>query len=269
MTDLEKHALNIRRNVVKMVHEAKCGHPGGSLGCADIVTYLYFKEMNINKDNIKTVNRDRFVLSKGHCAPTLYATLSEKGLLDEDLLSLRKIGSKLQGHPNMNLVDGVDMSTGSLGQGISAAVGMAIAEKLKGTNNRIYCLCGDGECEEGEVWEASMCASHYKLDNLCVIVDHNGLQIDGNIEDVAGLVNLKEKFASFGYNVIEIDGHNFDEIEKAFNSAKEVKGKPTLIYMNTIKGKGVSYMENAANWHGVAPNDEEFKIAMEELKEID
>ena len=265
--ELINHALNIRRNIVKMVYEANSGHPGGSLGCADILTYLYFKEMNINKDNLSSLDRDRFVLSKGHCSPALYATLKERDLLSEDLSTFRQINSKLQGHPNMNYVDGVDMSTGSLGQGISCAVGMAIANKLDKNDHRIYVLCGDGESEEGIVWEALMASAHYKLDNLVVIFDVNGLQIDGNVQDVIGPLPLKEKALAFGLNTIECDGHNFDELERAFENARECKDKPTVIIAHTIKGKGVSYMENNYGWHGKAPNEEEYNIAMNELKE--
>lgn len=264
---LRKHALNIRKNIITMIYNAQSGHPGGSLGCADILTYLYFKEMKINKKNIGTVDRDRFVLSKGHCSPALYATLKEKGLLDEDLLTFRKINSRLQGHPNMNYVDGVDMSTGSLGQGISTAVGMAIANKLDKNKHRIYCLCGDGESEEGIVWEALQTAVHYNLDNLCVIFDCNNLQIDGKVEDVAGDLNLKEKAKAFGAYVLDCNGHDFDDIEKALKKAKENKDKPTVIIAHTIKGKGVSFMEDNASWHGSAPNEEQYNNALKELKE--
>ena len=264
---LKQHALNIRRNIVNMVYSAQSGHPGGSLGSADILTYLYFEEMNINKDNVSTTNRDRFILSKGHCSPGLYATLKEADLLDDDLNTFRQIDSKLQGHPNMNYVDGVDMSTGSLGQGISCAVGMAIANKIDNSNNRVYVLCGDGESEEGIVWEAMMSACHYKLDNLCIIFDLNHLQIDGNVEDVIGPLPLVDKAKAFGANVIECDGNDFDSIRKAFNEAKNRKEIPTVIVANTIKGKGVSYMENNYGWHGKAPNEEEYKTAMEDLKE--
>ncbi|MBQ0037006.1 MAG: transketolase [Firmicutes bacterium] len=265
---LKNHALNIRRNIVTMVYNAKSGHPGGSLGCADILTYLYFEEMNVNKDNVKSTNRDRFVLSKGHCSPALYATLHEAGLLDEDLSSFRQINSKLQGHPNMNYVDGVDMSTGSLGQGISAAVGMAIANKIDNNDNRVYVLVGDGEAEEGIVYEAMMSAAHYKLDNLCIIFDQNGLQIDGNVEDVVGPLPLLDKAKAFNCNAIECDGNDFDELAKAFAIAKQTKEKPTVIVAHTIKGKGVSFMENNYAWHGSAPNDEQYQIAMEDLKEL-
>ena len=264
---LEKHALNIRRNVVKMVYAAQSGHPGGSLGCADILTMLYFEQMNINKKNVSSTNRDRFVLSKGHCSPALYATLAEKGLLKEDLLSFRQLHSKLQGHPNMNYIEGVDMSTGSLGQGVSTAVGMAIANKLDKNKNRVYALVGDGESEEGIVWEAMMAAAHYKLDNLCVIFDVNKLQIDGNVEDVIGPLPLDKKAKAFGFNVINVNGNDFDALRKAFEEAKKTKGKPTCIVASTIKGKGVSYMENNYAWHGAAPNKEQYEIAMKDLKE--
>lgn len=268
INELKSHALNIRRNIVKMVYDAQSGHPGGSLGCADVLTYLYFEEMNINRDNLNTTNRDRFVLSKGHCSPALYAALKERDLLDEDLKTFRQINSKLQGHPNMNYVAGVDMSTGSLGQGVSTAVGMAIANKLDKNDKRVYALVGDGESEEGIVWEALMAAAHYKLDNLVVIFDQNGLQIDGNVQDVVGPLPLKEKAAAFGCNVLECDGHNFEEIDAAFKKARECTDKPTVIVAHTVKGKGVSFMENNYGWHGKAPNEEEFNIAMEDLKEV-
>ncbi len=266
MDNLGLHANNIRKNIVKMVANAKSGHPGGSLSAADIMTVLYFEEMNINEDNVDSIDRDRFVLSKGHASPCLYAALAERGLLHEDLLTFRKLNSNLQGHPNMNSVAGVDMSTGSLGQGISAAVGMAIANKLGKNDYRVYAMLGDGECEEGQVWEAAMAASHYHLDNLCAIVDFNGLQIDGNVQDVMDPTPIDKKFEAFGWNTINIDGHDFDDIRNAFKVARECKGKPTMILAHTIKGKGVSYMENAANWHGVAPNEEQLKIALEELE---
>ena len=266
MDNLGLHANNIRKNIVKMVANAKSGHPGGSLSAADIMTVLYFEEMNINEDNVDSIDRDRFVLSKGHASPCLYAALAERGLLHEDLLTFRELNSNLQGHPNMNSVAGVDMSTGSLGQGISAAVGMAIANKLGKNDYRVYAMLGDGECEEGQVWEAAMAASHYHLDNLCAIVDFNGLQIDGNVQDVMNPTPIDKKFEAFGWNTINIDGHDFDDIRNAFKVARECKGKPTMILAHTIKGKGVSYMENAANWHGVAPNEEQLKIALEELE---
>ena len=267
MENLYNHAKNIRKNIVRMVYEAASGHPGGSLSSADLITVLYFKEMNLTKENAKTIDRDRFVLSKGHASPLLYATLAEKGIIEEkELSTFRAINSKLQGHPNMNYVDGVDMSTGSLGQGISCAVGMAIANQYDQNNHRIYTLLGDGECEEGQVWEAVMAAAHYKLDTLCAIVDYNGLQIDGNIQDVIGPAPFKEKFEAFGWHVIEVGGHNFDEIYAAFEEAKTIKGKPTCIVAHTIKGKGVSYMENNAGWHGSAPNEEQYNVALHDLE---
>lgn len=266
--DLKLHALNVRRNIVQMVYDAQSGHPGGSLGSTDILTYLYFNEMNVNKDNFKGTNRDRFVLSKGHCSPALYGVLKEANLLDEDLKTFRQINSNLQGHPNMNEVDGVDMSTGSLGQGISCAVGMAIANKIDNNDNRVYVLCGDGESEEGLVWEAMMAACHYKLDNLCIIFDLNHLQIDGNVDDVVGPLPLLDKAKAFGANTVECDGNDFDSLANAFTQARNTKGVPTVIVANTIKGKGVSYMENNYGWHGKAPNEDEYKQAMEELKEV-
>ena len=264
---LQNHAQNIRRNIVQMVYDAKSGHPGGSLGSADILTYLYFEEMNVNKDNVASTNRDRFVLSKGHCTPALYATLHEVGLLPDDLKTFRQINSNLQGHPNMNHVEAVDMSTGSLGQGISAAVGMAIANKLDKNDNRVYALCGDGEAEEGIVWEALMAAAHYNLDNLCVVFDVNGLQIDGDVQEVIGPLPLPEKARAFMCNTIECDGNDFESLKKAFDEAKATKGKPSVIIANTTKGKGVSFMENNYAWHGAAPNDEQYATAMEDLKE--
>ena len=262
---LHLHATNIRKNIVKMVTSAKSGHPGGSLSATDLITTLYFNVMDINEENVGTIERDRFVLSKGHAAPLLYAVLAEKGLLNVDLLSLRKIGSPLQGHPNMNMVKGVDMSTGSLGQGISCAVGMALANKLDNKEYRVYSLLGDGESQEGQVWEAAMAAAHYKLDNLCAMLDYNELQIDGSIHDVMNPSPLDEKFKAFGWHVICIDGHDYDQINQAFEEAKTVKGKPTMILAKTIKGKGVSFMENNANWHGVAPKPEECEVAIKEL----
>ncbi len=264
--NLKESALNMRRNIIEMVYTAQSGHPGGSLSACDIVCYLYLKEMNITKENARSYKRDRFVLSKGHASPLLYAALCEKGLLDQkELCGFRQIDSKLQGHPNMNYVEGVDMSTGSLGQGISAAVGMAIANKLDKREDRVYCLLGDGECEEGEVYEALMSASHNKLDNLCLILDYNHLQIDGDIKDVAGPEPFKEKFEAFGLKVLEIDGHDFNAIEEAFNKARAEKGRPTMIIAHTIKGKGVSFMENNYAWHGSAPNSEQYEKAMQEL----
>lgn len=267
INNLKKHANNIRKNIVEMVYNAQSGHPGGSLGCADILTYLYFEQMNINKNNLESIDRDRFVLSKGHCSPALYAVLHEAGLLEEDLQTFRQINSKLQGHPNMNYVAGVDMSTGSLGQGVSAAVGMALANKLDKNNHRIYALLGDGESEEGIVWEAMMAAAHYKLDNLCIIFDLNHLQIDGDVQDVIGPLPLLEKAKAFGANTVECDGNDFSSLKQAFDIAENTKDMPTVIIANTIKGKGVSFMENNYAWHGSAPNSEQYEQAMAELKE--
>lgn len=265
---LKTFATNIRKNIVKMVAGAKSGHPGGSLSGADLLTVLYFNEMNITKENADSTNRDRFVLSKGHASPLLYATLFEKGLLDEELDSFRRINSKLQGHPNMNYVGAVDMSTGSLGQGISCAVGMALANKIDGNDNRVYALLGDGECQEGQVWEAAMAAAHYELDNLCAILDFNGLQIDGDITKVLNPTPFDKKFEAFNWNVITIDGHDYDQIKDAYAKAKECKGKPTLILANTIKGKGVSFMENNYAWHGSAPSAEQLAQALADLEEV-
>ena len=263
---LRMTACKVRMGIIEATHAAKCGHPGGSLSAADMFTYLYFKEMNVDPQNPKMENRDRFVLSKGHTAPGLYATLALRGFFPvEDLDSLRQIGSHLQGHPNMNLTPGVDMSTGSLGQGISAAAGMALAAKYQKKDCRVYTLLGDGEIQEGQVWEAMMLAAHYKLDNLCVIIDNNGLQIDGKVSDVMSPYPIPEKLRAFGFEVVEIDGHDFDQIEAAFDQARATKGKPFGIVMKTTKGKGVSYMENQAGWHGKAPNDEEYETAMKEL----
>ena len=260
-------ACKVRMGVIESTHGAKAGHPGGSLSAAEVYTYLYFKEMNIDPKNPKWEDRDRFVLSKGHTTPGLYSTLAERGFFPvEDLPTFRHIDSYLQGHPNMNTVPGVDMSTGSLGQGISVATGMALAAKHTGKANRVYALLGDGEIQEGQVWEACMAAAHYKLDNLCIIVDNNGLQIDGNIADVMSPYPIVDKLVSFGFEVAAVDGHNFDELEAAFNKARETKGKPFAIVMKTVKGKGVSYMENNAGWHGKAPNDAEYEQAMTELK---
>ena len=272
MTSSEKKQLQItackiRMGIIDSTHSAKAGHPGGSLSATEIFTYLYFKEMNIDPQNPKWEDRDRFVLSKGHTAPGLYSALAHRGFFPvEDLLTLRKIDSYLQGHPNMNLVPGIDMSTGSLGQGISTAVGMALAAKHTGKSNRVYSLLGDGEIQEGQVWEACMAAAHYKLDNLCIIVDNNGLQIDGNIADVMSPYPIVGKLEAFGFNTLAIDGHDFDAIEEAFNSAKATKGAPTAIVITSVKGKGVSFMENDAGWHGKAPNDAEYEQAMSELK---
>ena len=272
MTSSEKKQLQItackvRMGVIESTHGAKAGHPGGSLSAAEVFTYLYFKEMNIDPANPRWEDRDRFVLSKGHTAPGLYSALALRGYFPvEDLPKLRHIDSYLQGHPNMNSVPGVDMSTGSLGQGISAAVGMAMAAKYQGKSNRVYSLLGDGEIQEGQVWEACMAASHYKLDNLCIVVDNNGLQIDGNVADVMSPYPIVDKLLAFGFNVHAVDGHDLDALDKAFQNAKKTTGQPTAIVMSTVKGKGVSFMENNAGWHGKAPNDEEYAQAMNELK---
>ena len=266
---LKQHANSVRQKIVAMVHAAQSGHPGGSLSAADIITYLYYEVLDINEDNINSTNRNRFVLSKGHASPALYGILDELGLLHEDILTFRKLHSNLQGHPSIGLVPGVDMSTGSLGQGCSASVGMALANKLDNNGYDVYTLIGDGESEEGLVWEASMAAAHYKLDNLCFILDLNHLQIDGRIEEVMNPGSHVEKFKAFGFNVVECDGHDFESIAKAFASFKDNKGKgkPTAIIAHTIKGKGVSFMEDNGGWHGVAPNDEQYEIAMNDLKE--
>jgi transketolase len=263
---LEKIANDIRIGVIEAVYSAKSGHPGGSLSCADILTVLYFNQMNINEKEPNAKARDRFVLSKGHCSPALYSTLARKGYFEkEKLLTFRNIESNLQGHPDMNKVPGVDMTSGSLGQGLSVANGMALASKLNEDGYRVYCLLGDGEIEEGQVWEAAMTSNKYKLDNLCVIVDNNNLQIDGKIEEVKGLTNIGDKFKSFGFEVLQIDGNNIEELLNAFNVAKQIKGRPTVIIAKTIKGKGVSFMENKVEWHGRAPKEEEYKQAIEEL----
>ena len=265
--ELQTLACKVRIGIVESTNAAKCGHPGGSLSSADVFTYLYFKEMNIDTANPRMENRDRFVLSKGHTAPGLYATLANRGFFPvEDLLTLRRIDSYLQGHPNMNTVPGVDMSTGSLGQGVSVAAGMALGLKHQGSDARVYTLLGDGEIQEGQVWEACMFAAHYKLDNMVVIVDNNGLQIDGNIADVMSPYPIVDKLQAFGLHTIAVDGHDFDALEAAFAEAKTVKGQPTAIVMTTTKGKGVSFMENNAGWHGKATNPAEFEIAMTELK---
>lgn len=264
---LESMACKVRMGIIEGTHSAKAGHPGGSLSAAEMFTYLYFKEMNVDPTNPKWEDRDRFVLSKGHTAPGLYSALANRGFFPvEDLLTLRHIDSYLQGHPNMNTVPGVDMSTGSLGQGISCAAGMALGAKHQGKNYRVYTLLGDGEIQEGQVWEAAMLAAHYKLDNFCVIVDNNRLQIDGEVAKVMSPYPIDEKFRAFGFHVEVIDGQSFAEIEKAMETAKTVKGQPTAIIMQTTKGKGVSFMENNAGWHGKAPNDAEYEIAMNELK---
>ena len=265
--ELMKTANEIRKGIVTALHSAKAGHPGGSLSATEIFTYLYFEEMNVDPKDPKKADRDRFVLSKGHTAPGLYSTLAQKGFFPkEDLVTLRHTGSYLQGHPDMKHIPGVDMSSGSLGQGISAAVGMAIAGKLDNADYRVYTLLGDGEIQEGQVWEASMLAAHRKLDNLVVIVDNNNLQIDGAITEVNSPYPIEKKFEAFNFHVINIDGNDFDQIDAAFKEAKTVKGQPTAIIAKTVKGKGVSFMENQVGWHGKAPNDEEYKIAMEELE---
>ena len=264
--ELKKVANEVRKGIVTGVHAAKSGHPGGSLGAADIMTYLYFEEMNVDPADPRKADRDRFVLSKGHCAPGLYAVLAERGFFPkEDLETLRHIGSHLQGHPNMNDTPGVDMSTGSLGQGIYAAVGMAVAAKHWGDTYRTYALLGDGESEEGQVWEAAMFAGNQQLDNLCVIVDHNGLQIDGSNEEVMDVMPIADKFRAFRWNALEIDGHDYDAIGAALHQAQAAKGKPTVIIAQTVKGKGVSFMENAVSWHGKAPTKEECERALREL----
>ena len=264
---LMKTANEVRKDIVTAVHSAKAGHPGGSLSAADIFTYLYFEELNIDPQDPKKADRDRFVLSKGHTAPGLYSVLAERGYFPkEDLKTLRHTGSYLQGHPDMKHIPGVDMSSGSLGQGISAAVGMALAAKLRGDDYRVYTLLGDGEIQEGQVWEASMLAAHRKLDNLVVIVDNNNLQIDGEIGEVNSPYPIDKKFEAFNFHVINIDGNDFGQIDTAFKVAKTVKGQPTAIIAKTVKGKGVSFMENQAGWHGKAPNDEEYKIAMADLE---
>ena len=267
--ELKKIANEIRKDIITSVFSAKSGHPGGSLSSADILTYLYFEEMNIDPKNPQKQDRDRFVLSKGHVAPVYYSTLANRGFFPkEDLKTLRKIGSYLQGHPDKKHIPGVDMSTGSLGQGISAAVGMALSAKLGNDNYRTYTLLGDGEIQEGQVWEAAMFAGHKKLDNLVVIIDNNGLKIDGNIEEVCSPYPIDEKFKSFNFHVINIDAHNFDEIKMAFDEARAIKDKPTAIIAKSIKGKGISFMENQACWHGSAPNEEQYELAMKELNEV-
>lgn len=264
--ELKKIAFEIRKNILNMVFEASSGHPGGALSIADILSYLYFNEINVDINNPKCENRDRVILSKGHASAGLYSVLAEKGFFDkEELKSFRKIDSFLQGHPDMNKVPGVDMTTGSLGQGLSVANGIAMAGKLDKKDYRVYCILGDGEIEEGQVWEAAMTAGHYELDNLCVIVDNNNLQIDGTIEKVMNSYPIDEKFKAFNFNVININGHDFEEIRKAFEEAKKTKGKPTAIIAKTIKGKGISFMENECSWHGKAPNEDEYKKAINEL----
>lgn len=266
--ELQKMANEVRKGIVTSTHAAKCGHPGGSLSSADIYTYLYFEEMNIDPKNPAKEDRDRFVLSKGHTAPGLYSALANRGFFPvEDLTTLRKLGSYLQGHPNTH-IPGVDMASGSLGQGISAAVGMALGAKMQGKTNRVYTLIGDGESEEGQVWEAAMFAGHRKLDNLCVILDYNGLQIDGKLEDVCSAEPFEDKFKAFRFHVINIDAHDFDQIRAAFKEARETKGQPTVIIAHSLKGKGVSFMEGSIDWHGKAPNDEQYAVAMADLEKV-
>lgn len=266
---LEKQANEIRKDIVTEVYHAKSGHPGGSLSLADTLTYLYFYKMNINAEDPKNSNRDRFVLSKGHTAPALYACLAEKGFFDKsELLKLRKVGAMLQGHPDMKGTPGIDMSTGSLGQGISTAVGMALGGKISNKTYTVYTALGDGEIQEGQVWEAAMSAAHYKLDNLVAIVDNNNLQIDGKVSDVMSIYPITDKFQAFGWNVATCDAHDFDSIDEAFERTKEKNGKPWVIIQKSVKGKGVSFMEDNAAWHGSAPNDEQYAIAMEDLEKI-
>jgi len=267
VNELEKIAKKIRRGIIEQVYIAQSGHPGGSLSIADILTVLYFNQMNINEKEPNAPLRDRLILSKGHCAPALYATLAQRGFFDkEDLKTFRNIDGKLQGHPDMNKVPGVDMTTGSLGQGLSVANGMALNSKLNHDGYRVYCILGDGEIEEGQIWEAAMTSNKYKLDNLCVIVDNNNLQIDGSIGEVKGLDNIEGKFKNFGFNTIVIDGNNMEQILDALKTAKTTKGMPTAIIAKTVKGKGVSFMENNVAWHGKAPNKEEYEIAIKELE---
>lgn len=267
--ELKQKAKEIRKGIIEAVYNGKSGHPGGSLSIADIMTVLYFYEMNINTENPKDENRDRLVLSKGHCAPALYSALAQRGFFNvEELQTLRNIESRLQGHPDMKKIPGVDMTTGSLGQGLSAANGMAIAGKLDKKDYRVYCILGDGEIEEGQIWEAAMASNKYKLDNLCVIVDNNNLQIDGTIEEVMSSYPIDEKFKSFGFQIININGHDIEEIIKAFDVARNIKDKPTCIIAKTTKGKGISFMENQVGWHGKAPNEEQYKQAISELNNI-
>ena len=264
--ELKQKAIEVRKGIIEAVYRGKSGHPGGSLSIADILTVLYFNQMNIDEKNPKWEDRDRLILSKGHCSPALYSCLANRGFFDaQKLKTFRNIDSNLQGHPDINKVPGVDMTSGSLGQGLSVANGMAIAGKMNNKDYRVYCVVGDGEIEEGQIWEAAMTSNKYKLDNLCLIVDNNNLQIDGTIEEVMSSYPIDEKFKSFGFQIINVDGHNIQEIIDAFEVAKNVKGKPTCIIAKTIKGKGISFMENQVGWHGKAPNDDEYKIAMEEL----
>ena len=266
INELQNYANKIRQGVIEAVYNAKSGHPGGSLSIAEILAVLYFNQMNIDEKNPKAKERDRLVLSKGHTSPALYSTLALRGFFDiEELKKFRNINSTLQGHPDMKKIPGVDASTGSLGQGLSIANGMALASKMDSEGVRVYCICGDGEIQEGQIWEAAMTSAHYKLDNLCVIVDNNNLQIDGKVSDVMSVYPIDEKFKSFGFEVINVDGHNIAELITAFENAKKVKGKPTAIIANTIKGKGVSFMENNAGWHGKAPNEEQYNQAMSDL----
>lgn len=269
LSELKIHANEVRKGIIRSVHAAKSGHPGGSLSATEVYTYLYFEEMNVDPANPQKEERDRFVLSKGHTAPGYYATLAERGFFPkEDLLTLRKVGSYLQGHPDCKHIPGVDMSSGSLGQGGSAAVGMALSAKLRGKSYRTYCLFGDGEIQEGQVWEAAMFAGARKLDNLVFIIDNNGLQIDGKVEEVCSPYQIDKKFEAFNFHVINVaDGNDFKQLDAAFKEAQETKGMPTAIIMKTVKGKGISFMENQAGWHGSAPNDEQFELAMKELKE--
>lgn len=268
--NLKKISNNVRKSIVEEVYYAQSGHPGGALSCADILTVLYFNQMNIKPEKKDDLNRDRLVLSKGHASAALYAVLAEKGYFSKDeLKGFRKLGSMLQGHPDMKYIPGVDMTAGSLGQGLSVANGMAISSKLDERGFRVYCIVGDGEIEEGQIWEAAMASAHYKLDNLCLVVDNNNLQIDGKVSDVMSVYPLKEKFEAFGFEVLEVDGNDIDELITVFDKAKTVKGKPTAIIAKTIKGKGVSFMEDKADWHGKAPNDEEYKTAIEDLSAND
>ncbi len=268
--ELNDIAKQVRKDIIDEVYFAQSGHPGGALSVADILTVLYFNQMNINPEKPKDESRDRLILSKGHCCPALYSVLAQRGYFDKsELNSFRKIDSFLQGHPDLNKVPGVDMSSGSLGQGLSVANGMALNSKMEGLGYRVYCILGDGEIEEGQVWEAAMTSSKYKLDNLCVVVDNNNLQIDGSIEEVKGLNKIEEKFESFGFNVISVNGNKIKDLIKAFNKAKTVKGKPTAIVAITTKGKGVSYMEDKAEWHGKAPNEEEYNQALNDLNNGD
>lgn len=263
---LVSNSKEIRKNIIEMIYEAKSGHPGGALSCADIITYLYFEKMKVDVNEPQDSDRDRFVLSKGHAAPALYATLAQKGFFPkEELKSLRKIGALLQGHPDAKHIPGVDVSTGSLGQGISNAVGMSLGLKLEGKKSKVYVVLGDGELQEGLVWEAAMSAAHYKLDNLVAVIDYNGLQIDGKNEDVMGISPLDEKWRSFGWKVISCDGHDYEDLDKAFNEADKAEGTPVMIIANTVKGKGVSFMENQAGWHGQAPNLEQKEKAINEI----